>query len=70
VIFFVNFRHVSWFKETVKNENNLKKRARSTMGTAQEPLPEPAQYLKKFSRTEIKKCTGTYDIIISHNAII
>jgi hypothetical protein len=63
VVIFFDCRHVSWFKETIKNENNLKKRARSTMGTAQEPLPEPAQYLKKFSRTEIKKCTGESHLI-------
>jgi len=36
------------------------------MGNAEEPLPEPDQYLKKYSRVESKKSTGLKIIVISY----
>ncbi|XP_059478220.1 enkurin-like [Neocloeon triangulifer] len=50
-------RHKSAHRDRVVKENEYLKKARSTMGNAEEPLPEPCNFLKKYSRKELKKET-------------
>ncbi|XP_065339777.1 enkurin-like [Cloeon dipterum] len=50
-------RHKSAHHDRIKKENEVLKKSRSTMGNAEEPLPEPNNFLKKHTRKELKKET-------------
>ena len=62
--FFLNFRYVSIFKATVKDDMQKFKTAMKTMGPAKLEVPSPKNFLKKHSKEKILPPSRFYHFLI------